>query len=82
MKILTTNANVVGSESVHRHQRLVPRPATGFAPKVPEVERLRGALIGGEAVFSTGLVLQELLQGCQGRGANHPPVPSNSIAVP
>ena len=30
--------------------------------KVPEVERLRGALTGGEVVFSTGVVLQELLQ--------------------
>ena len=38
-------------------------------PKVPEVERLRGALTGGEAVFSTGVVLQELLQGCKGAEA-------------
>lgn len=32
----------------------------------PEVHRLRRALDGGEAVFSTGLVLQELLQGFSG----------------
>lgn len=38
-------------------------------PDVPEVERLRGALTNGEAVFSTGLVLQELLQGCKGAKA-------------
>jgi hypothetical protein len=31
-----------------------------------EVERLRDALAGGEAVFTTGLVLQELLQGFAG----------------
>lgn len=38
-------------------------------PKAPEVERLRGALTGGEAIFSTGVVLQELLQGCKGAKA-------------
>ncbi len=32
----------------------------------PAVERLHQALDGGEAVFSTGLVLQELLQGFSG----------------
>jgi predicted nucleic acid-binding protein len=32
----------------------------------PTVERLHQALDGGEAVFSTGLVLQELLQGFAG----------------
>jgi len=32
----------------------------------PTVDRLRQALDGGEAVFSTGLVLQELLQGFSG----------------
>jgi len=32
----------------------------------PAVERLRDALDGGEAVFTTGLVLQELLQGFDG----------------
>jgi hypothetical protein len=31
-----------------------------------EVERLAGALVAGEAVFTTGLVLQELLQGFRG----------------
>ncbi len=31
-----------------------------------EVNRLRQALEGGESVFSTGLVLQELLQGFEG----------------
>lgn len=35
----------------------------------PVVERLRGALDGGEAVFTTGLVLQELLQGFNGAKA-------------
>jgi predicted nucleic acid-binding protein len=32
----------------------------------PAVQRLRGALDSGEAVFTTGLVLQELLQGFSG----------------
>ena len=32
----------------------------------PEVERLRNALAEGEAIHTTGLVLQELLQGYQG----------------
>ena len=32
-------------------------------PDVPEVRRLREALSGGETVFATGIVLQELLQG-------------------
>ena len=34
-------------------------------PDTPEVRRLREAL-GGDAVYTTGLVLQELLQGCRG----------------
>ncbi len=33
---------------------------------VPEVRRLRDALVNGEAVCTTGLVLQELLQGWRG----------------
>lgn len=33
---------------------------------VPEVRRLGDALLGGEAVCATGLVLQELLQGWSG----------------
>jgi len=33
---------------------------------VPEVRRLRDALLEGEAVHATGLVLQELLQGWSG----------------
>jgi hypothetical protein len=33
---------------------------------VPEVAALRGALLGGDQVFTTGLVLQELLQGFAG----------------
>ena len=33
---------------------------------VPEVRRLRDALLEGEAVHTTGLVLQELLQGWSG----------------
>ena len=32
----------------------------------PEVQRLRDALGGGEAIHTTGIVLQELLQGYQG----------------
>jgi hypothetical protein len=32
----------------------------------PEVEALSGCLAGGDVVFTTGLVLQELLQGFQG----------------
>lgn len=35
-------------------------------PDDPAVERLRDALDTGEAVFTTGLVLQELLQGFNG----------------
>lgn len=35
-------------------------------PSLPAVDRLRQALDSGEAVFSTGLVLQELLQGFSG----------------
>jgi len=35
-------------------------------PDVPEVEALRSALDGGDMVFTTGLVLQELLQGVRG----------------
>jgi hypothetical protein len=35
-------------------------------PNEPAVNRLREALDGGEAVISTGLVLQELLQGFSG----------------
>lgn len=36
------------------------------AQSEPAVDRLRQALGGGEALFSTGLVLQELLQGFLG----------------
>ena len=39
------------------------RDATGDEPTV---DRLRAALEGGEGVFTTGLVLQELLQGFRG----------------
>jgi len=35
-------------------------------PKVPEVAELRRALTLGDAVVSTGLILQELLQGLTG----------------
>ena len=35
-------------------------------PKEPEVQRLREALGGGESIYTTGIVLQELLQGFQG----------------
>lgn len=35
-------------------------------PESPEAQRLRKALSGGETVYTTGLVLQELLQGCRG----------------
>ncbi len=31
-----------------------------------QVRRLRDALSGGEAIYTTGIVLQELLQGCRG----------------
>ena len=34
--------------------------------EAPETDRLREALASGEAVFTTGLVLQELLQGFRG----------------
>lgn len=36
------------------------------APDIPEIEGLRRALEGGDLVFTTGLVLQELLQGFNG----------------
>lgn len=36
------------------------------APSLPEVSALRDALQGGNLVFTTGLVLQELLQGFAG----------------
>ena len=32
----------------------------------PPVQRLRAALTGGEAVYTTGIVLQEILQGYRG----------------
>ena len=35
-------------------------------PKEPEIQRLREGLGGGEAIYTTGIVLQELLQGFQG----------------
>jgi hypothetical protein len=38
-------------------------------PDAPEVRRLREAL-GADAVHTTGLVLQELLQGCRGPRAH------------
>ncbi len=35
-------------------------------PAVPELDCLRRALVGGDLVFTTGFVLQELLQGFRG----------------
>ena len=35
-------------------------------PDIPEVRRLHHGLVGGEVLFTTGLVLQELLQGFGG----------------
>ena len=35
-------------------------------PTGPEVQRLREALGGGESIYTTGIVLQELLQGFRG----------------
>lgn len=32
----------------------------------PEIERLREAILNGESIFTTGIVLQELLQGVRG----------------
>jgi predicted nucleic acid-binding protein len=40
-------------------------------PRSRQVDRLRGALQGGEAVFTTGLILQELLQGFNGPKARN-----------
>jgi predicted nucleic acid-binding protein len=37
-----------------------------FAGHAPEVERLRQAIEAGEAILTTGLVLQKLLQGFSG----------------
>ena len=42
-------------------------------PKCSEVLRLREALGGGEMVYTTGLVLQELLQGSRGPPAQRMP---------
>jgi predicted nucleic acid-binding protein len=39
------------------------------SPDMPEVRALYGALEGGDVVVSTGIVLQELLQGFAGPGA-------------
>ena len=36
------------------------------APEGPEVQRLREALSSGESIYTTGIVLQELLQGFRG----------------
>ena len=36
------------------------------SPDVPEVRRLQDALTGGEPIYTTGIVLQELLQRCRG----------------
>jgi hypothetical protein len=41
-------------------------------PDVPQVDLLRAALEGGDPVFTTGLVLQELLQGVNGPRAREP----------
>ena len=41
-------------------------------PEGPQVRRLREALSGGEAVHTTGIVLQELLQGYRGPRAGAP----------
>ena len=38
-------------------------------PDVPEVQALRNALAGGEIVATTGVILQELLQGVVPEGA-------------
>ena len=35
-------------------------------PQESEVQRLREALGGGESIYTTGIILQELLQGFQG----------------
>ena len=35
-------------------------------PEEPEIQRLRDALRGGETIHTTGIVLQELLQGYRG----------------
>lgn len=40
-------------------------------PDVPQVRRLRAALGNGEALFCTGLILQELLQGFDGPKHQH-----------
>ena len=42
------------------------------SPEGPQVQRLREALSGGEAVHTTGIVLQELLQGYRGPRAGAP----------
>ncbi|HVS66739.1 MAG TPA: PIN domain-containing protein [Thermoanaerobaculia bacterium] len=50
-------------------------------PAAPEIERLRGALSSREAVYTTGLVLQELLQGFSGP-RQHEAIVSRFAALP
>jgi predicted nucleic acid-binding protein len=56
--------NILADTSVWSHALRRDSPSD-----LPEVRRLRQALEGGEAIFSTGLILQELLQGFGGARA-------------
>ena len=58
--------NILVDTSVWSHALRRDTP-TGL----PEVHRLRQALESGEPVFSTGLILQELLQGFEDAKARH-----------
>ena len=48
---------------------------------VPEMEALKAALLGGESIVTTGLVLQELLQGFSGPKA-HEQIVERFAALP
>jgi predicted nucleic acid-binding protein len=48
---------------------------------IPEVEALKVALLGGESIVTTGLVLQELLQGFSGPKA-HEQIVERLAAMP
>ena len=57
----TTRPSAPAGEPVCRYQCLV-----ACLPPRPEVRALRDALEGGDAILTTGLILQELLQGFAG----------------
>ena len=63
---MTTNANGAVGDVVCGHERLVAGLAAGCGTRRATTERLREALSSGESIYTTGIVLQELLQGFRG----------------